>query len=84
MLGTIASLGLGLAADKVLGQAAKAVLPVAKTAGEKVIQKAGCIAISMGVGYAIDQWINDTAKGLKKATDAVVYGIEVVKEDEAE
>ena len=82
MLATIASLGLGFAADKVLSAAAKAVLPVAKTTGEKIIQKAGCLAISAGVGYAIDKMISDTARDMGKALDTAM-GIEIIETEEA-
>lgn len=83
MLATIASLGLGFAADKVLSTAAKAVLPVAKTTGEKIIQKVGCLAISAGVGYAIDKMISDTARDMSKALDTAM-GIEIIEKEEAE
>lgn len=90
MLAAIASLGLGFAADKVLSTAAKAVLPVAKTTGERIIQKAGCLAISAGIGYAIDKMISDTAKDISdtardisKALDTAM-GIEIIEKEEAE
>lgn len=83
MLSSLVSLGLGAAADKVIWTTAKAALPVAKTLGEKVIQKVGCMAISAGVGYALDQMISEVAKPMSKIAD-LALGVYIIEEEEAE
>ena len=83
MLSSLVSLTLGAAADKVIWTTAKAALPVAKTLGEKIIQKVGCAAISAGVGYALDQMVSEAAKPMSKLAD-LALGVYIIEEEEAE
>lgn len=83
MLSSLVSLGLGAAADKVIFATAKAALPVAKTVGEKVIQKVGCAAISAAIGYSLDQMVSEVAKPMSKLTD-MMLGVYIIEEEEAE
>lgn len=75
MLGTLASLGIGLCVDKVLE---KAVPTVGMKVGEKILTKIGVGAISLAVGNEIDRIMSNAEKTAIGLADRVC-GVEIIE-----